>query len=294
MTHISNSEDFTEFPRTKHIKKRLIKSRVLSKLLLSLSSDDICKTDFPFSDDHVAFIKSLSSIQLAELSCMLISDFSVDLSFDQNTENNKHKANNSLSKKIAQHFINEWVLTCSNDYRIIYDEHSKGIPSHLLIKLINSTPTELKDYEDKLVTTDAISFEYDEGSFDRTLTNAKHLFRQDKLIINAITSGASLPQVKQFFSNHRLCDSRSAAVIKKLYNFKGCNKNIALNVSQEITKEFTELEKTHIHNNQNNEEFLSKLYNLLTSVLERFDVSFSDSWNAIRTSTEKNAIRSHK
>jgi hypothetical protein len=290
----SHSKDFMEVLRTKHVKKRLIKSRVLSKLLFSLSIGEICQLDLPFSEDDIIFIRSLSGIQLTELSCMLISDFAVDISVGQDMENNEFKANKSLGRIIAQHFISEWVLSCSNDYRIIYDEHSKGLTSNILRKLIQATPLALKEFENELATSELITFDYDRKSFDCTVLNAKHLFRQDSLIINAISAGASLPQLKQFFSNHRLCDSRSVAVIKKLYTFKECNKNIAQVITQTITDEFKVMEAQHLENKQNNEEFLSKLYNLLASILERFDVSFSDSWSAMRSSSGKNTIRSHK
>jgi hypothetical protein len=291
MISISQSEDFREVPRTKHIKKRLIKSRVLSKLLLSLSRGDLCSSITPFSRENICFIESLSSIQVSELACMLISDFSIDLAVCYELETNEFVINGPLAEDIAKGYIDEWVLSCSNDYRVIYDESSKGMPDGVLKKLIHSTPKELQNYAYELASNESISFEYDEPSVNKTIAKAKHLFKQDKLIINAYVSGASLPQCKHFFSRHRLCDSRSAAVIKSLYSFKECNKHIEPSISKIIADEFSVIENSYRNNHKNNEEFLSKLYNFLASILDRFDVSFSDSWSAIRNSTEKNTIR---
>jgi hypothetical protein len=293
MNNISKNDDFCEAPRTKHVKKRLIKSRVLSKLLLSLSRGEICQSDIPFTREHIDFIKSLSSIQITEFSNMLISDFSIDLNVEHHL-NNEFKTGDSLGKLIAKHYIDEWILSCSNDFRIVYDEHSKGLPNEVLNKLINASPFDLKEYENTLVSSGYISFEYDINSFAQTTLNAQHLFKQDKLILCAVKSGASLPQIKQFFSNHRLCDSRSIAVIKKLHNIKGTNGHVSCDINELINTEFIEMKKRISKEIRTEELFLSELYNLLTSFVERFNVSFSDSWNVIRSSSEKNTIRSHK
>lgn len=285
MNNISHCEDFIEVPRIKHIKKRLIKSRVLSKLLFSLSRGEVCQSDSPFNEGHISFIQTLSGIQLTELSCILISDFSVDFSLDNEGSTPDLNTSLSLSRIIAKHYIAEWVLNCSNDYRFIYDEHYKGIPANILKELSRSTPLELKAYEDLLVTSGSIIFEFDKAEFEKSILKAKRLFRQDDLIIKAIRSGASLPQAKQFFSTHRLCDSRSVAVLKKLYECRNNFRIIDHDVCTIIINEFNGIAENQLANSQDNEVFLSDLYNFLTSILERFGVSFSDSWNAIRSSS---------
>jgi hypothetical protein len=290
----SNSDDFTEVPRTKHIKKRLIKSRVLTKILHSLSIGDIRSSELPITDEHFAFIQTLTGIQASEFSCMLITDFSVDITVDHNIETANFSVCGLIGESIAKHFINEWTLTCSNDYRIIYDEYSRGLAPEILIEFISATPLELSRYASELASSKAVKFEYDIEAFERTVIKAKHLFRQDKLIINAISLGASLPQLQTLFENHRLCDSRSVAVIKQLYPYKGGGNFIADEIKQSIIEEYQIVEAPYLDGNQSKEEFLSKLYNLLTSVISRFDVSFSESWNAIRTSEKYKTIRSHK
>lgn len=298
MHNISNSQDFVEVPRTKHVNKRLIKSRVLAKLLFSLSMGDIAKEELAFSEKSFAFIQTLSSIQLTELSSMLVADFSVDISIAESNSGSVEgcaSLNCSLlMKKIAKHYINEWVLGCSNDYRVVYDEYSRGVSDDFLDHLIRLTPYELVCYEEKLVTSGLISIDLDSEAIERTISNARHLFRQDKLIIQAISFGASLPQLKQFFMNHRLCDSRSVAVIKRLVGQKESNKNINKETLNTIAEDFQTIKATDCQSQLNNNEFLSNLFNLLTYFLYRFDVSFSDSWNAIRTSTANINTRSVK
>lgn len=283
----SNSDDFTEVPRTKHIKKRLIKSRVLTKILHSLSCGDICAEELPFTAEHFAFIQTLSGIQSSEFACMLITDFSIDITVGHTKESDGTSVGGLAGELIAKHYINEWILTCSNDYRIIYDEHSRGLSPDILKKLIKSSPLELRHHVRELVSSQVVKFEYDIEAFTRTAKKAKHLFRQDELIINAISSGASLPQMKTFFEKHRLCDSRSVAVIKQLYPCKGGENFITKEIKHSITEEYQIVEAKYVKGEQSKEEFLSKLYNFLTSVTVRFGVSFSDSWNAIRVSAKK-------
>lgn len=290
----SNSDDFTETSRKKHIKKRLIKPRVLTKVLHSLSSGDICSSALPFTDDHFAFLQTLTGIQASEFSCMLITDLAVDITVNHNNENAGSLVSGPIGDLIATHYINEWVLTCSNDYRIIYDEHSRGLSPELLRTLINSTPLELRKYARKLSASNAVKLEYDEKAFERSATKAKHLFRQDELIINAISSGASRPQVRTFFKNHRLCDSRSVAVIKQLFPCEGGNTFMSPEIKRSIIEEYQKDEASLINGNETKEESLSQLYNFLTSIIKRFGVTFSDSWNAIRSSEQNKTIRSHK
>ena len=229
---------------------------------------------------------------------MLISDFSFDFSIAPNCENASKEcgvpACKTLGKLLAEYYINEWVLSCSNDYRIVYDEYSKGISEDFLSQIIQSTPRQLKEYEDTLVSIGAINIDIDSNSISKTIANAKLLFQQDKLIIKATTFGASLPLLKQFFLNHRLCDSRSVAVIKRLLGNKKSNRRTSKDVSKIIAAEFRTIELNINSSQLNNNEFLSNLYNLLTSSVDRFDVSFLDSWNAIRASSESNNIRSSK
>ena len=159
MNNISHNTDFIEVPRTKHIKKRLIKSRVLSRLLFALSRGEICHSYTPFSEIQAVFLRTLSAVQLSELSCILISDLSIDFFVGPESSDGTFETSETLGRLIAKFYIAEWVLDCSNDYRFIYDEQYKGTSTTVLSKLSQSTPLELQDYEEFLVATGLILFE---------------------------------------------------------------------------------------------------------------------------------------